>query len=342
MWDKKYGGFYMILDRRGKIVRYSYADTKSAYGNAFALYALSAYYSVSGDTSALNLAKRTFLWLEANSHDSLYGGYFDQLMRDGSNYLDNKSDLKGMDRKRACWKDYNSSIHLLEAFTELYKVWPDSVVRTRITEMLGIIRDMMTDQRGYLKLYFEPDWTPVSYSDSSESIRNKNWYYDHVSFGHDIETAYLMLEAEHAIGLPYNSLTLQVAKKMVDHALAKGWDTINGGFYDMGYYVNHSDSMIIINPAKIWWTQAEGLNSLLMISKLFPAENYLQAFNKQWNYINTYLIDHTNGEWYMEGLDNSPDMKDTPKATQWKVNYHNSRALMNCIRMLETGNKLEE
>jgi mannobiose 2-epimerase len=340
MWDKQYGGFFMLLNRRGKIVKYSYADTKTAYGNAFAIYALSSYYSLTGDSSALRLAKKAFLWLEAHSHDPIYGGYFDQMMRNGSNHLSDKSNLKGIERKKTCWKDYNSSIHLLEAFTELYKVWPDSLLRIRTIEMLTFIRDTMIDKRGFMKLYFEPDWTPVSYCDSSETIQQKNWYYDHVSFGHDVETAYLMLETDHVLVLLDDNTSIIVAKKLVDHALANGWDNLNGGFYDRGYYYNHSDSLIITGYSKIWWTQAEGLNTLLLMWRLYPDENYRQLFCKQWEYINNYLIDRTNGGWYQEGLDFSKEKYKLPKATQWKVNYHNARALMNCIRMLETTEEM--
>jgi cellobiose epimerase len=339
MWDQQYGGFFMLLDRQGRNVDYGYADTKTAYGNAFALYGLSGYYELTGDTSAFNLARKTFYWLESMSHDPRCGGYFDQLMRDGTIYPGKKATKNVDEIERGSWKDYNSSIHLLEAFTELYKIWPDTLLKRRIVEMLSLIRDTIANSQGYMNLYFRPDWTLVSFRDSSEEIRNANIYYDHVSFGHDIETAYLLLEAAETIGLHDGGRTLSVARRLVDHSLANGFDKQKGGFYNMGYYFRGSDSIRIINNKKVWWAQAEGLNSLLMMSRLFPEGNYLQAFNIQWNYINTYLIDHVNGEWYMEGLDNSPEMKKGPKATQWKINYHNSRALMNCIRMLESSSE---
>lgn len=337
MWDKEYGGFLQRLDRKGNINKRMKEEGKSAYGNAFALYALSSYYQLTGDTSVLQLAKKLFYWLEKHSHDQDYGGYFDMLLPDGSNYIQGKSNLKGFDLQKSCWKDYNSSIHLLEAFTELYRVWPDSLVRERVIEMLTLIRDTIANQNGYLELFFERNWHHVSYRDSSQSIQRERWYYDHVSFGHDVETAYLMLEASHVLGMKDDHKTLSMAKRMVDHALSYGWDTEKGGFYDMGYYFKYADSLTITNDAKIWWTQAEGLNALLLMARLFPNEKiYWESFNKQWQYISTYLIDHKNGEWYIEGLDNSPEAVHSPKSSQWKVNYHNSRALMNCVRMLES------
>jgi len=97
------------------------------------------------------------------------------------------------------YKDQNSSIHLLEAFTELYKVWPDALVKVRLQEMLELIRDKIVTQKGYLQLFFTYDWKPVSFHDSSDAVIMKNKNLDHVSFGHDVETAYLMQEASETL-----------------------------------------------------------------------------------------------------------------------------------------------
>ena len=326
MWDDVYGGFYTIRDRSGQAVSSRYGDEKMAYGHAFAIYALSSYYDMSGDSSALDLAKRTFNWLEEHSHDPEYGGYFDRLHRDGSWVKD------------PLWKDQNSSIHLLEAFTALYALWPDDLLRERLHEMLLVIRDRIVANKSYLTLFLQRDWTPISFRDSTEAVRRENYHYDHVSFGHDVETAYLMLEASHALGLEADVETQNIAKKMVDHALANGWDDNNGGFYYEGYYYNDVDSCTIINDAKSWWVQAEGLNVLLLMSQLYPGEaKYQSAFLKQWEYIDRFLIDHQHGGWYTAGLDTRPQSTLSDKASNWKVNYHNARALMNCYHMLTSG-----
>jgi len=341
MWDRTYAGFYMLRNRQGDPIQGGYGDDKSAYGNAFAIYALATYYAMSGDTSALNLAQKTFLWLEQHSHDAEYKGYFDRMKQDGSWYSKTDSKLNPRRLIGAGLKDQNSSIHLLEAFTELYRVWPDSLLRARLLEMLILIRDTITTEKGYLTLFLERDWTPVSFRDSSDAVREANYYFDHVSFGHDVETAYLMLEASHVLGLEADAKTLMIAKRMVDHALANGWDDENGGFYYQGYYFDNLDSISIISEVKTWWVQAEGLNALLLMAKLFPEEKkYFVAFKKQWGYINKYLIDHEYGDWYIEGLDKSPDQRKAPKASIWKVNYHNMRAVMNCIKMLKSDHEL--
>src|SRR5690606_18917919 len=186
------------------------------------------------------------------------------------------------------------SIHLLECFTALYEVWPDKLLKERLEELLTLIRDTITTDKGYLTLHLQRDWEPVTFKDSTDAVRKANFWLDHVSFGHDVETAFLLLEASHVLGKEKDTLTLLKAKKMVDHAIANGWDKEKGGFYDGGYYLDNSDTCTIVNPAKVWWTQAEGLNSLLLLAKLFPDENYYELFETQCDYINAFLIDQTN------------------------------------------------
>jgi len=340
MWDKTYGGFYNLVTREGKDKSNPIAP-KEAYGNAFAIYALSAYYKASGDTGALSLAKQAFLWLEKYSHDPVYKGYYQHLKRDGKKVIRDAAMASTSD---IGYKDQNSSIHLLEAFTELYSVWHEDLVRERLQEMLYLIRDKITTPKGYLTLFFTPDWTPVSFRDSSEAVILKHKYLDHVSFGHDVETAYLMLEASHALGIKNDTTTLFAGKKMLDHALRNGWDKSIGGFYDEGYYFKNRDSITIIFDSKNWWAQAEGMNTLLLMADHFPNDpmHYYDKFKQLWNYIQTYMIDHVNGDWYEEGLDKEPQRKTALKGHIWKGTYHNFRALSNCIKRLTSSGAMEE
>ncbi len=337
MWDKEYGGFYNLVTRQGKD-KSNPLVPKEAYGNAFAIYALSAYYKASHDTGALSLAKKAFLWLEKNSHDPVYKGYYQHLKRDGSKVI---RDSSFPSTSTIGYKDQNSSIHLLEAFTELYGVWHDALVKERLLEMLLLIRDKITTPRGNLTLFFTPGWVPVSFRDSSEAVILKHKNSDHVSFGHDVETAYLMLEASHALGLKNDTATLIVGKRMLDHALHNGWDKTIGGFYDEGYYFKNRDTISIIFDSKNWWAQAEGLNTLLLMADRFPNDKiqYYEKFKQLWNYVQTYMIDHVNGDWYEEGLDKEPQRKTALKGHIWKGTYHNLRALNNCIQRLRSGKK---
>jgi len=330
MWDKTYGGFYQLVDRAGHVKGDS---SKTAYGNAFGIYALAAYYKMSQDTAALNLAKKAFTWMERGSHDARLKGYFQHLHRDGSPVGRPVGTPSTSDTG---YKDQNSSIHLLEAFTELYEVWPDALVKTRLEEMLLLIRDTIVTPQGYLTLFLQPDWTPVSFRDSSEAVIHQHHQLDHVSFGHDVETAYLMLEASHVLGWKNDTVTLRIAKRMVDHALLYGWDEQTGGFYDEGYYFEDKPGMTIIADTKTWWAQAEGLNSLLLMADLFPYDpmDYYSKFEKLWQYCDKNLIDHTYGDWYAGGVDKQPQMKEAMKGHIWKAIYHHYRALTNCVDRL--------
>ncbi len=335
MWDSIHGGFNTLMAvENGTLIRIS--TGKSAYGNSFAIYALATYYKASGDTTALDLAKKTFYWLEKHAHDPEYLGYFDVLRQDGSWLLDQKENDNNYDNFiRKDWKDQNSTIHLLESFTALFGVWPDALLKKRLEELLVLVRDTITNDQGSLSLHLQRDWTPVSLRDSSSTYRKEHFWLDHVSFGHDVETAFLLLEASHVLGIKNDTLTARKAKKMVDHGIEYGWDNELGGFYDGGYY--HTPGKCTIeNRAKVWWTEAEGLNSLLLMARLYPDETrYFDLFKKQWTYINTYMIDHVHGGWYHEGLDTDPSAKHDPKAHIWKTNYHNIRSLVNVIEMLK-------
>ncbi|MEZ7494325.1 AGE family epimerase/isomerase [Leeuwenhoekiella aequorea] len=333
MWDAKYGGFHNLVTKEGKPIAKK-GEEKTAYGNSFAMYGLAAYYRVSGNKEALDLAKKTFYWLEEHSHDPKNKGYFQSLNLDGSPILRDSSFDSTSD---VGYKDQNSSIHLLEAFTELYKVWPDKLVAERLEELLLLIRDTIVSERYYMNLFFEADWTPVSFNEETKEIIKKHYYLDHVSFGHDVEIAYLMLEASEILERKDIEKTLLKGKMMVDHALENGWDPEFGGFYDGGYYFGEDKSLTIVNSDKNWWSQAEGLNTLLIMQHYFPndSHHYGIYFNQLWEYVNTFFMDDRFGGWYEWGQDNKPETKDDLKGHIWKANYHNFRALINCLKNLE-------
>jgi len=337
MWDPQDGGFYQLVDRAGNPLLEK-SPMKTAYGNSFGIYALAAYFEATGDSAGLSLAIDAFRWLENHSHDPEHKGYFQHLDQHGSPvqrkaYTPSTSDLG--------YKDQNSSIHLLEAFTELYKVWKDPLLKIRLEEMLLLVRDTITHEKGYLLLFFEPDWTPVSFRDSDRETIMGHRNLDHVSFGHDVETGFLLIESAHVLGWGDEEKTIMQAKKMIDHALNYGWDHEVGGFYDEGYYFMGEEKPEIIKDSKNWWAQAEGMNALLVMSTYFPEDpmGYYNKFLKQWKYNNKYLIDHEHGGWYAGGLDKQPHMKTGDKGNIWKANYHQFRAMAHTIHVL---GKLQE
>jgi cellobiose epimerase len=328
MWDDEYGGFYQMVTREGEPMRDTYFGdnyAKTLYGNSFAIYGLAAHYGATGNQGSLDLAVEAFNWLEEHSHDKEYGGYFQPLARDGTPTTEGYT------------KDYNSGIHILEALTELYAVWPDDLVRERLDEMFHVVRDIMVSEQGYLKLYFAEDWTHLSYQDSTEAEIRENMGRDHVTPGHDIETSFLLLEAAHELGTENDPETQRIAKLLTDHTLDTGWDSEAGGFYNTGYYFPGDDELTIVNDGKTWWAQAEGLNTLLIMADMYPDDphDYLAKFEQQWEYINEYLIDHEHGGWYNSGLDMDPESVNSRKSQIWKGNYHTLRAMIRVLERLE-------
>jgi len=169
---------------------------------------------------------------------------------------------------------------------------------------------------GCLNLYFTPDWRAVP---------------DHDSFGHDVETAYLLLEAAEVLKQKDDARTLAVARSLVDHAIQWGWDEKQGGFYDKG---------AAFQPAwakeKIWWTQAEGLNALLLMHERFGRQTprYFDAFLQQWDFICKAQVDPRHGGWYESVSAEGTGASGQAKATIWKAAYHDGRALMNVTERL--------
>ncbi len=334
LWDQEYGGFHSYCNKDGTLID-ELNHEKRVYGQAFAIYGLSQFYKVSHDREALELAKRQFTWMEEHAHDPVHGGYFEFLNRDGTPVMEKNTlqDVLG-DSPAIGLKDYNSSIHIMEAFTELYRVWPDSLVRTRLEEIFLLIRDTFTHPDGYLQLYFYPNWTLVPEEVMEMRSPSDHWYTQHFTYGHDVETAFLLLETAHSLGWEEDDKTHQIAKALVDHSLESGWDHEAGGFFDAGKAEN--DTITIINRNKSWWGLVEGMNALLLTHKLYPddQQDYYHKFLKSWEHIDTYLIDKKYGGWYNAALDSSPESVLQGKSHIWKTTYHNTRGMVSCINML--------
>jgi mannobiose 2-epimerase len=311
MWDKRDGGFFWGLDDDGKITP-KFTDGKHLYGIAFCIYGLAAAYQATGDAQALELAKKAYLWTDQHAHDSQHGGYYEWLARDGTPI--EPSALSGRVTMGPIgpvgFKSMNTHIHLLEAFTELYRVWPDPALRARLEEMLAIVRDNICVEPGTMNLYFTNAWQPIP---------------DHDSFGHDVETAYLMLEADELLHHQASEKTERMSKMLVDHALAYGWDTRNGGFFQDATTTGQSESTL-----KEWWVQAEGLNALLMMHDRYGEQDpiYFQKFVQQWSFIKDHTIDNRyRGLFNLTKADGTPITQD--QGSIWKGGYHDGRAFWN-------------
>lgn len=313
MWDKDHGGFYMLVTDDGK-PHPSMNGEKHAYGIAFGLYAAAAAFEATKDEDALDLAKRTFEWLDVNAHDPTHGGYFENLTADGANNLGDlqppspRSPRSRFGVSPYGFKSMNAHIHLLEAVAQLYKVHKDEKVKARLDELLKIVRDRIAVNPGCLHLYFNRDWTPVP---------------DHDSYGHDIETAFLMLEAEEILGT-HDEKTRGMAHLLVQHTLDWAFNERTGGFAEKGYALAPAYDL-----KRVWWTQVEALNALLMMHELEGKETdrFWNAFVRQWEWIKTKQIDPEHPGLFPEV---EPDGKpaQTAKGHNWKAAYHDGRTLL--------------
>ena len=199
------------------------------------------------------------------------------------------------------------------------------VAQERLREVFEIVRDKVAVEPGRSNLYLTRDWRGIP---------------GHDSFGHDVETAYLLVEAAHALGEPEDGTTWRMARRLVDHALDWGWDEENGGFYDKGESFNGE----AFDTDKVWWTQAEGLNALLLMHRKYGGETdrYARAFLKQWEFIEKHMIDPEYGGWFEETDREGNLHGDGRKASPWKLNYHTARSLMNVSRWLREPREGEE
>ena len=311
MWDQQDGGFFWGLDDSGKMSP-AFADAKELYGIGFCIYGAAAAYEATGDPKALALAKKGFLWADEHAHDSANGGYFEWLSRDGKPVIPEvpNGQVQPGPIGPLNFKSMNTHIHLLEAFTQLYRVWPDPTLRTRVEELLAIVRDKICVEPGVMNLYFTNEWQAIP---------------DHDSYGHDVETAYLMLESDEVLHHAAGEKTERMAKKLVDHALAYGWDSTNGGFFREGTTFGKPEDTL-----KEWWGEVEGLNALLLMHQRYGKQDgrYFQRFLEQWAFIRTHTIDgEYHGLYNLTKADGTPITQD--KGSIWKAAYHDGRAFWN-------------
>lgn len=316
MWDKQDGGFFWGLDDDGQISP-EFTDQKHLYGISFCIYGAAAAYKATGDPRALSLAKRAFEWMDQRAHDAANGGYSEWLTRDGKPVVPDAASgkVEMAPIGPAGYKSMNTHIHLLESLTELYDVWPDPTLRDRVEELLRIVRDRICVEPGVMNLYFTPAWQAIP---------------DHDSYGHDVETAYLMLESDEVLHHAASRQTERMAKMLVDHALAYGWDEKNGGFFSEGTTFGKAE-----NTNKEWWVEVEGLNALLLMHERYGKQHpiYFRRFLQQWAFIRNHTIDSQfHGLYNLTTAEGKPLTED--KGSIWKAAYHDGRAFWNVSERL--------
>ena len=308
-FDKEYGGIYWSLKNNGIP-----SDTKKQiYALGFAIYGLSEYHRATGDEESLNYAIRLFRDIETHSFDTVKNGYREATTRDWQEIADMRLSEKDANER----KTMNTHLHILEPYTNLYRVWKDEQLKEQIRNLvLLFIEKIKHPDTHHLQLFFDDDWN------SKHSI---------ISYGHDIEASWLIHEAALELGDTELLAKVEPVIQQIAVAASEGL-TDNGG---MMYETNGTET----DTDYHWWVQAETVVGYLNIYLHFGDKESLEKSLRCWDFIKNHLIDHTHGEWlWSVHADGTPNHEDD-KAGFWKCPYHNGRMCMEIIERFNLSYK---
>ncbi len=300
--DHKYGGVYWSVTAEGERL-----DTKKQlYAQGFAIYGLSELYKVTKDDEVLKNAINLFKVVETHFADRVNGGYIEALARDFSPLEDMSLSAHDINAD----KTMNSHLHILEAYANLYKVWPDEGLKEAVEKLLMLVGTRIMAANGHLQLYFKRDWTVLPGA---------------VSYGHDIETSWLALECALALK------DLDIVNRVRPWALAMGMAGNEGLLPDGSLrYEKLTDGKF--DDSRQWWVQAETVVGNLWLWKYHGETLSADKALKCWDYIREHLLDEKDGEWWWAVLPDGSLDKAQPKAGFWKCPYHNTRM---CLQVLQ-------
>ncbi|MFC4101995.1 AGE family epimerase/isomerase [Paenibacillus xanthanilyticus] len=301
--DSEHGGMYWMVDAFGVPVD----EKKQVYGQAFALYALSEYVRATGSREALELAVGIFRQMERHAFDPVHGGYFEALARNWERFEDYSLSHHGVKAD----KTMNNHLHIMEAYTNLYRVWPEDELKQKLAAVIELTLDRIVNKaNGHFHLFFDDAWCVQS---------------AHISYGHDIEGSWLITEAADVLGeAELFGRAKAVAIQMADATLKEGVDE-DGGLWNEGTPEG------LIDRNKDWWPQAEAMVGFYNAYQLTGEDRYREAALHSWRFIRAFLVDKQYGEWYWSVTENGEPLSKV-KANPWKCPYHNGRA---CLEMLE-------
>lgn len=303
--DKEYGGVYWSLDCKGKPL-----DTKKQfYAIGFVIYGMSEYARATGDKEALECALQLFDCIENHALDHQFNGYIEACTREWGEIADMR--LSELDANYP--KSQNTHLHIIESYTNLYRIWKDIRLEKALRNLITIFTDKILNPQTYhLDLFFGMDWTRGA---------------GHLeSYGHDIECSWLMHEAALILDDKRVLAFVEPIVRKVAQASEKGLNEDGSMTHETNLDTGYVDAN------RHWWVQAENVVGWVNIFQYFHEESALNKAIRGWQYIKDHLIDYTLGEWYWscdaEGNINRKD----DHAGFWKCPYHNSRM---CIEILE-------
>lgn len=302
--DSQYGGVYWTVDAAGHAV----LDRKHHYAQAFAIYGLSEYYRATHVSESLAIAQALFNLLEKYAFDPRQGGYIEG----SSRTWERLADMRLSDRDLDCRKSMNTLLHILEAYTNLLRVWQNDTLKQQHRALIEIFLQHIVDPgSGHFKLFFDDAW---------------NSLLDNVSFGHDIEGSWLLFEAAQVQDEP--ALLARVRKTCIRIAAAVYTD----GLEPDGSLPYEAGPHGLVDSDKTWWVQAEALVGFYNAFQLSGQARFARAAARSWEYIQDKLVDPAHGDWIKRlRRDGTPDHGNF-KAGPWECPYHHSRA---CYEMLD-------
>jgi len=314
-WDMEQGGLFWMLDWQGNPI----SERKQTYGQAFGIYAFAEYFRASGEPAAAETAKRLFRLLEEHCHDRDFRGYVEALGRQWQPLADMRLSEKDLN----CPKSMNTHLHVMEAYTGLLRLWRDDLLEARQAELLDIMLDRIVDSgSGHLRLFFDQQWNSVS---------------PHVSYGHDIEASWLLVEAAEVLGdAKRMERAREHAMKLATAVLQEGVDRDGSVFYEA------DGSGALVDSNKHWWVQAEAVVGFTNAYQISGDQRFRTAASRVWDYIEAKVVDRVHGEWHSrlsrDGVpltaENDPE---TYLVGPWKCPYHSARACLEMIERLRPG-----
>jgi len=302
-YDNVFGGIYWSLDYKGNPL-----DTKKQiYALGFAIYGLSEFSRATGDKEALEYAVKLFHSIEEHSFDKEKNGYLEALTREWQEVADMRLSDKDANEK----KTMNTHLHILEPYTNLYRVWKDEELKKQIKNLVQVFLDkILNKQTNHLRLFFDEDWNGK----------------DHIiSYGHDIEASWLIHEA--ALVLEDEELLKRVEEVVpeIADAAAEGLQPDGAMIYEKNLESGHTDA------DRHWWVQAETVVGYINLYQHFNREDALEKALNCWSFIKKRLVDEKNGEWFWSLKADGTINTDDDKAGFWKCPYHNGRMCMEII-----------